>query len=79
MTSVCDGLLCLQGVGYGVAVAAFLWYNHIKMQQLATEALPHSDKPVAWGKGGKEETLPLSSSSRGDSPRIVSYQGKGVV
>mgnify|MGYP001071047094 CR=1 FL=1 len=74
-----DGLPCLQGVGYSVAVAAFFWYNHIKMQQLATEALPSSDKPVVWGRGGKEEALPVSGNPKGGSPRIAAHQGKDAV
>jgi hypothetical protein len=64
--SLCAWLSCqrlclhvLQGVGYGISIAAFFWYQRIKMQQISAESRVIS---VAASAGGGDkagvETLP---------------------
>lgn len=53
----------LQGFGYGISIAAFFWYQRIKMQQIASEA----------------RTAALSSVANGSSSVIISSGGdKGL-
>ncbi|GAB4823391.1 hypothetical protein N2152v2_010437 [Parachlorella kessleri] len=65
----------IQGVGYGIAIAAFFWYNHIKMKQMGTadklagKATTRSES--AEGDLSEEnqplKTTELSGSNSGDT------------
>jgi hypothetical protein len=58
-------MCCVQGVGYGIAIAAFFWYNHIKMQQLGQQEKASAKGGEAEGK--EVEAAPLIPTATNSS------------
>lgn len=76
----------MQGLGYGVSVAAFFWYNTIKMQQLSSAgsgALPGGAAGGGGGGGGKggggsgKSSPPAAAAATGAKYLAVAVEDPG--
>ena len=69
LVGACPHFLPVQGVGYGISVAAFFVYQRIKMRQIAAESA------AKLGGGGGAAVAANSSSKAGPGGELLVLRG----